>query len=518
MSDFDPTQHDPTWQEATDDSRRQRLDALRDIATHTPQAPADATAQPIRASETPRSSLAPPPTPRGPGGRSSRPRPLWLAAGALVLIVVVVSVFALTRPGGASSVLQTAAATATATTTPRTGPLVIRPAVDELGCPTATAWSDDGTQLAVLGTTNCDEQLGQHKLNVYNVTTGKLTAKFRLDNTVINALKVANTSGKTGLSYTYTHALWLGPAVYVTIQVTDSAAADFTTQVPFVALLRVTPSDQQLTAFVQPNRSANAAIYTRWNPTTGTVQITPDTIVSSDGNISATLPASLAYGWRADGTPDPLIPVAAGKQPPHDPGGPVGVPSSGGRLTIWQPGLLVHGFLAGPGAEALIFTTDFDAVSGGQPSVVDGVHLRAPVVPSGKPAPDKKSLDAFNLSSAPWLPVRDAAMKAVVDGLTKDAEGGDTTSASVAWRPDGTVLAVQPGPSFDSQGNPIDADITLYDTKTGHTLSTLKLPPQKGTPVQAQNMLQWSPTGSALMLVDFELETLVIWTQEQLPH
>jgi hypothetical protein len=513
MSDFDPTQHDPTWQEATDDSRRQRLDALRDIATHTPQVPADATAQSAQAGEAPRPSLAP--SPRR-SGRRSRPRATWLAAGTLVLAIVVVAVFILTCPGGASTGQQAA----TATAAPRSGPLVIRPAVDALGCPTAAAWSGDGAQVAVLGTTTCDEQLGQHKLNIYNVSSGKLVAKFRLDETVTSALKVANTSGKI-VSYVYTHVLWLGPAVYITIKVTDSAATDYTTALPFVALLRVTPSDPQPVAFVQPNHGANGAVYVRWNPTTGSVQITRDAAFRSLGDIavdvSSSLPPSLAYDWRADGTPNPLIPVATGKRPTRDPGGPVGVPSSGTRLTIWQPGTVAYVAIQGA-TPVYIFNTDFAAVTGGAPSILDPVQLRALLVPPGHPVPDKKSLDAVNLATAPWLPVRDAAVQAVMDAMASGAAEVDTSITSIAWRPDGKMLATEPNSFATSEGNPITADITLYDSADGHVISTLQVPPQKGTPEEGLNLLQWSPDGHALMLLDLQLDTLVIWTQEQLPH
>ncbi|HEU5440767.1 MAG TPA: hypothetical protein VFU88_15890 [Ktedonobacterales bacterium] len=492
MADSDPTRHDPTWQETADEARQHRIEALRNIAAETPQTPAEAAADRRIEAARQRPSLAP-------LRRRSRPRATWLAAGTLVLAIVVIAVFILTRPGGASTGQQAA----TATTTGRSGPLVIRPAVDALGCPTAAAWSGDGAQLAVLGATTCDEQFGHGMLNVYNFPAGKLIARFQLDSAVAQAI---NSSDIQTLSISYTHVLWLGPAIYATFLVNNPSATTDDAKVPFVGLLRANPSDTTAFAFVRPN-GEGPNVYTRWNPVTGQATMTRDAIVGSNGNVFATLPPSLAYGWQAGGTPDPLNPLAAGRHPPTDPGGPIGDPSNNARLTIWQPGFVVHDTGRDASSGVYIFSTDFAAVSGGQPFLFDAVHLQGVLVPSGHPAPDRKSLAALDLASAPWLPVRDAALQAVIDA--------QPTLVVVAWRPDGAVLAVHAGIPFDQNATPTTSDITFYDTSTGHVLGTLRPP---GGASHTVNPLLWAPDGRALLLVDKEAGSIVIWTQSQLPH
>jgi len=514
MSDSDLAQ-----QKDTDEARQRRLAALRSLADRTPPAtttvptrPAVGASAPVQA-ELSGGIQRQRPSPTLPPRRLLRPPTTWLAAGMLVLAVVVVTVFALTRPGGTSSVVHTA------TPAPRTGPLLIQPALDSLSCPTATAWSGDGTRIAVLGTTTCDEQFGQNRLNIYSVPAGKLIAHFRLDEAVQSALRQVNTSGKQGLQFAYTHVLWLGPVVYVTIAVTDSAATNYRTQLPFVGLLRASPGDPQPVAYVQPT-SGNLAVFARWSPTTGAVQITHDAIFSPSGNVSATLPPSLAYSWLAGGIPDPLTPLAAGKRPPRDPGGPIGDPSGDVRLAIWQPGVVTHAVLSGIRG-AYIFATDFAAITGpsagAEPFLIDAVHLRGALVPSGHPVPDKASLNALQLSPAPWLPVRDAALQAVMEtesGTTVD----DPTAHSVAWRPDGAILAAEPNPIINSLGDFLPADITLYDTASGRPLATLRPPAPKGSTDFDMNSLQWTSDGSALLLLDRQSGTLVVWGSTQLPH
>jgi hypothetical protein len=418
-----------------------------------------------------------------------------------MLVTVVIAVFTVTHLGTAPTAQRRATPTAPA------GPLVIRPAQQGIDCPLDAAWSGDGTQIAVLGTTTCGEQQGQGVLNVYNVPAGKLIAQGALDDAAQTALATVNTDDIRTLTLTYTHVLWLGPTIYVTFDVTDTAAkAD--SALPFVGFLRANPSDLQPFAYVQPS-SGSLNVYRRWSPISGSVDLTRDAIVGADGSVFASLPPSLAYGWNEGGEPISLAPVTAGRRPSPDLGGPIGDPSGDARLSIWQPGRLSFDTTQ-DGFGVYLFSTDFAAFSGGQPFLFDPVRLEGVLAPADRNAPAPTVLGELHLLQAPWLPVRDAALQAVMD--TNPLE------VVLAWRPNGAVLAAQAATSNDRNGNPTQPGVTLYDTASGHVLATLQPPPQPAGAIPTVNTLRWTSDGSALLLLDRFSSSVIVWGSSLLPR
>ena len=492
--------------------RQRRIDVLRGLAEHT--APAPHANAPARASATPAPARAPrpslaPPSHRGRGVRQTRNR--WMIGIAAVLCVVVIAVVAFTR------LIQPRAHVSTAPT--HTGPVVIRPVLDKIGCPQDAAWSPDGTRVAVFGD-NCGAS--DTMLNVYDVASGKLSAQTDLTTITRQAMQSYAPSQPVQLLPVFRPALWTKDYLFIPFWVLDPNAATQADAIPAEGLLGFNAGGvAPLAAAVGiiANHSGPGA-FVRWDMNGFTSLFTTTfaaalTGPAPDHTLFSSFPPSLVYDLRTHG-PSPMIPLSYDMPPPSDPGGPVGVSTGDNQITIWQPGTLTY-LSTIPDtftpASIVLFDTTFDAVQP-PPFLFTGVTFEGRLVPPNQPAPDSHALAATGLL-APWLPIRDTALAEVLNDVENSA-GQGVGPAAVAWRPDGTRLAYQAGIAIGAGGARAH-DVRIYDCHTGQVLVTLTPPIPPGTQTRATNLLRWSPDGTRLLLLDRITATIVVWGKGQLP-
>jgi hypothetical protein len=207
---------------------------------------------------------------------------------------------------------------------------------------------------------------------------------------------------------------------------------------------------------------------------------------------------ALAYAWQEGGV---LAPVP-GTQLTHQSGPPqaaalIGDPDGGEAFSPWQPGVLTALGQANQGqampVDIYTWSSMFSAWSPDGRYLVDTVAFAARLQPSELPVPSRQILMLQQEEALPLAPIHDSALRQVLMEMFQTHLGA-SSSASLAWRDDGRILAV-----FGADGINID----FFDTATGHLLASLKNP---GSTYAVDNgILGWSPDGNWLLLSSGEI-------------
>ena len=180
----------------------------------------------------------------------------------------------------------------------------------------------------------------------------------------------------------------------------------------------------------------------------------------------------------------------------------VGDPDGGHRFGLWQPGQVTVYAVPVSGQPAPtyldLFTASFFAAwSPNGRYFVDQLSMNGLLLPSGQSLPPRSVLSAVQLDQVVGLPIRDAALQ---QALTHDvplpvslALSPPYDVASLAWRPDGNVLAIL---------NQTDGFI-LRAAATGRVVkavTSIQIPPGYPDPFGSLNGMVWSPDGTWLLL------------------
>lgn len=487
MPDGDVGKHEHNARDEADE-RQHRLDALRALAGEAPAT----TTPPAGAPRIPATS---PLSGRGLRLQRWRPRPWWLALGAIACLVVL-----------AAMLLPRLFHQPTVSGSVRTpNPLTIALRQDGLGCPYDAAWSPDGKELAVLA--HDQRCSGFFRAAVYDATTGKLLAQLRPSDLMYSTATTVRPGATSSPDALYIDDILWSP---------DGRRL----ALPFLTYATLSASDNPTLVFglyVSDRDGSHAQAYATLAPAA------PYTAVwNLDSGIQPVLaqmpPPALGYSWGRDGTLIANTPLG-GTAPPAPPLGSVGAPDGNSPFTIWQPGTLTF-MLVNPNtlqAEppgAFSYTTTFAAWSPDGRFFEDGLGVTARLQPATLGAPSEQSLRDFGLASAPLLPVRDTALEHVLEaGATPTSP-----SLSLAWRPDGLLLATRP---LGGSG------VSLYDCASGQLMDTLaSAAPSLATPATATatsitdaipNALRWSPDGTHLLALNGAASSITIWGPGVLP-
>jgi sugar lactone lactonase YvrE len=225
---------------------------------------------------------------------------------------------------------------------------------------------------------------------------------------------------------------------------------------------------------------------------------------------------------------NPLLPLA--DHVPPSPLAPIGNPIGGASFSIWQPGQINYLFPANatgqqdfkvPGVP--VFQNNFVAWSPDGRYLLDAAQSSVLITPSGVQGPSFETLQKFQLDSALGLPVRDAAMQAVMEAMAHPSaqRGGNTGSTgTIAWSPDGKLMAMVATTSAP-QGDQDYATttISILSCATGKTLATLKAHAAVNqTGIGGNEYLAWSPDGKRLFYFTDQLGSLTTWGPGLLPQ
>jgi hypothetical protein len=261
----------------------------------------------------------------------------------------------------------------------------------------------------------------------------------------------------------------------------------------------------------------------RWNLTTGTyIPLSARETALANSPVGWP-PAATGYAWSADGAVTPQTPLAVGATLPSQTVGAIGNPVGDPTFSVWQPGTLS----AQPGAPTATtpsalpgiyqYSTPFAAWS------QDGAYFQefnqGGWIETGQPAaPSVDQLRTEHIQPEPLLPVRDRGLAQAIADLTQGGAVEDALPVSLAWRPDGRILAVT------SVKHRADASldlstyvVSLYDTTTGQRLAVLAPNRDAAAAPQQFTFLRWSADGAHLLFADGNLASLTIWGSGLLP-
>ena len=536
MADQD-TQAGESWS----DARERRLGALRELA----QQNADASAGPVSpAAETGVIADADIPAPLSLAPRRGSPR-----RGRISLVVACVLALAII-----ATVAIRALQPASPPTAPAPSQLVMDLTKDGIRCPRDFAWSADGSRLAVIGyQRDCpmlDPQLYISVpgiVGIYDTAHGRLLAKFRPDQPIAATLHLQPVSDVTPAAeaggpnlnpiVAYTHLLWSpdGKRLALTFWIPIITSVHYTsngatwTGATITGVLLADPDGGH--EWVLSQRLESGGILTgEWDLSAGQVMLTPTGAASANASsVSGPLSAvpALDYAWVPDGKLAAHTHLNASVPPPAPSLAPIGNPDGGQSFTIWQPGQIGqdnvtfdsagHGHTYRPGV--FVFTALLAAWSPDGRYLISGDFIGWRLQPAGVPAPSADTLRALRLDQTPLLPVRDAALEAILDDPPVQSLRNGGNAVALAWSPNGRMLAL---PLFgtDSSGGPAPAQdrVAVYDCATGKLLAQLTPSSLYTIASSSDSFLRWSPDSTRLLFYDQQLGSVTIWGPGKLPQ
>lgn len=440
----------------------------------------------------------------------------WLRAAqaASVVIIVFGVLYALVLPHPTFSFLPAP---------PLPIPTLFRYAGQALTCPTAAAWSPDSEQFAVVDYVACDREYpftsSEAVLAFYDIVRGANSlvphGVMVLDSLVIQrglpASVRADAQEMRSLRLTYTSLGWSpdGKTLAITFaggSITAGAhgqppALQGDPRINGLIVVSLTGTrtvrvyDQPVAQESTGERAGNPYPLVAWNTTTGQQEV-------------LSVWESLAYRWTADDrlvASMPLLPPPT--PPPAASLGRVGNPDGGASFTLWQVGYLHVGNPSCSSATgADLSYIDLGLETNGPiwspdgaiyipQGIYSGGRADAPT-PGGARGPASECVLTGTLAELPLLPVRDAALRAVVARLTA------RSNVTLFWRPDGQRVLLTEVPVTIQQGSGAEYTATVYDCATGQVLATPNTP---GSPVGlfGAPTVEWSPDGQRVLLLGY---------------
>jgi hypothetical protein len=206
----------------------------------------------------------------------------------------------------------------------------------------------------------------------------------------------------------------------------------------------------------------------------------------------------LLYTWQEGGVlaPEPGTQLTSRPGPPQVVA-QIGNPDGGTTFTPWQPGTLTALGQANQGqampVDIYTWSSTFSAWSPDGRYLIDFVAFAGRLQPPDLPVPSRQILMLQQEEALPLMPIRDSALRQVLMEMFQSHPGA-SSSASLAWRNDGRVLAV-----FGTDGINLD----FFGSATGRLLASLQNP---GSTYAIDNgILGWSPDGNWLLLSSGEI-------------
>ncbi len=330
---------------------------------------------------------------------------------------------------------------------------------DGISCLMDAAWSPDSDHVSVLGySTDCPQERNSYEpglLNIYDAHTGKLMQQVKPDKPVISTLdKQFPSTHITPIIY-YQNVRWSPNGQEIAVSFAEFLPGQNASS--FFGVYLINPDSQNApTVFLWKQTQDLTTSYLLWDLQSGKAKVVPSNIPLSPF-ISPSMPAVQEYQWGADGT---LLPV----QSASSNSGPVGNPDRDQTFTPWQSGELARVTETDNKPTHLpgIYTwmTFLTAWSPDGRYLAMLVSIVARLIWPSQPQPSHQALVDLEADKLGTLPVRDRALKALIDALPIGP--GGYSGLEVAWRPDGRVLATY------NSGN-----IDLYDCTTGRKLASL---------------------------------------------
>ena len=368
-------------------------------------------------------------------------------------------------------------------------------------CLRDAAWSPDSRLLAFIGNgQGCNpDHFVPAMIDLYDARSHQLLRQIDPDAPVLAALREAagpqpSSSGYRPGVISYQSLLWSPDGARFALTFVAVASWD-PAQHPFDGVELMNSDGSQPRVLLRRETSDTpASLYLQWDLRSGRAVVVRQLPITWP--LPFTAEPALAYAWRnGGGESETLAPVGtlAGDTPTLlGDLTPVGNQSGGVRLSIWQPGWLELDWESGDGdihaAGLYTWRTAFSAWSPDGRYLVSQVSTAAQIEPLGLQGSGRGLVNG-TLSQLPLLPVRDAGLEHMLEGLIDTPRGDAPPTPWLAWRLDGRVLAAQ-----DPSG------IAFYDCATGHLLAVRSLSTARIALSGELNAPRWSPDGAMLVL------------------
>ena len=464
-----------------------------------------------------------------PPARRSR----WLRVGASVAVVALLAALGVALVRG-----LTPHATGHASGAPAV--VVVTPQPDGVACPAGAAWSPDGSKIAVIGyqtqCTDSDIGLGNEpgKLIIYETGKGRILANVTLSLATLArnigaplAAQVPQLHAQPHPTILYDAPIWSPDGKRIVIPFVVHAAC-FCLQgkgyqfvevgaPTLVGLLELSAAGQLEATLSAPYSAAQQTV--EWD-------VERQTLAPDVGQ----LPPAQTYAWSGARL-SPASPLGAPSRL-----GPIGDPQRAATFSLWQTGwagsvVLASGVTPTASGNSLqVFTPVPDVLMLAPAFAAWSPNGRYLLLPNFSPlalianghAPDRVTLRQTGLSGAQLAAPRDAALASLFANYAQAKLFAILMTDSLAWSPDGKLLAVAGDLQVDAQ--PQNQPVTLLDTRTGKAVATLTPAVNTPDPLEQSNpamqtpapltahlQLAWSPNGSRLLLLNPLLGTITIW-------
>jgi hypothetical protein len=379
-----------------------------------------------------------------------------------------------------------------------------------VSCPSALAWSPDGTRLAVLAQRGGCDAGAPDTILVYDAISGAHRATLDLSGALTQAQ--ANIFLPTPALSWSPDGTWI--AAPVGLPGTTSAG---------LLLIPVNGGAPQVLRPAATTPSGGVAI---WNIQSG----------QPTGSLAQPLAPAVSYRWTADGQitiGQPFPPAGS----TNFTGSPVTQPGSA-TFPLWQSGAIISIYPTPPTPRKGVLPAYYFVAQGGFWSPQEGqARYMIPSLTLGPwPLPGTpdtlRQVTPAGCSGFGWLPpcgaavlpMPDRAFAQVAQRVTSLSSSDLTTLVQgnllvpLAWRPDGKVLSVMlPGDSFSPAHDTVK--VSLLSTTTGQTVGSVTL--QTHTSALLNPLpppLFWSPSGLQLAFMDSTASRVTIWGGTSLPH
>lgn len=368
-------------------------------------------------------------------------------------------------------------------------------------CLRDAAWSPDSRYLAFIGNgQGCNpDHFVPAMIDLYAARTRQLLRQIDPDAPVLAALRSAagpqpSASGYRPGVISYQSLLWSPNGTRFALTFVAVASWD-PAQHPFDGVeLMNSDGSQPHVLLRRETADTPASLYLQWDLRSGGAVVVRQLPITWP--LPFTAEPALAYAWQDQGGErETLAPVGAlAGVTPSLLGDltPVGNQSGGARLSIWQPGWLELDWESGDGdihaAGLYTWRTAFSAWSPDGRYLVSQVSTAAQIEPLGFQGSGRRLVNG-TLSQLPLLPVRDAGLEHMLEGLIDTPRGDAPPTPWLAWRLDGRVLAAQD-----------PAGVAFYDCATGRLLAVRSLSTARIALSGELNAPRWSPDGTMLVL------------------
>lgn len=384
-------------------------------------------------------------------------------------------------------------------------------------CPTALAWSPDGTRIAAWGSSTTCEQGQPLYVVLYDARTGHEQRTINL----------ANFFAAHNLTAIISALTWSpdGRALVAQVGLAPSRRGDGFRQALLVFPLN--GDAPRLSAPITPSQVAPVL----WNVP-----------AVSGSTISAALPPALAYEWTAQGG---IVPTQAFPQSVSSGGASssafTGRPTPPNGFSFWQGGQITPIWPADPTgglpdksrppaaeqfmSSPILWSPDGQWLSFA-PQLQSVVALQAPPTPPALADPLLCQALVLPTSCRPAVvPLPDAATAEVLRAVQRPVpftlpDGttlADYRSAALAWSPKGKLLATVLPPDQFSGVTTLDrTTVTVFNTTTAGALARLRYSCPLGGSGCSTRALSWSPGGQQLAALDSSADLAVLWSTQQL--